>query len=164
MGLYFGGFMTLLIGLVVLACAVWVLFDSHKKGARNPAGWAVFVAVIWIIALPYYLYKRNKLEPAEQAPSPSNRWIGLAVVVVLVGGMTFNTMRQEALPACDAPEVVEVLGKLLNGMAVSNPAQRPDSEEFGAARLCNATVAERIQPYRVTWYSNDKVQFIVNLE
>ncbi|WP_139835237.1 hypothetical protein [Aeromonas hydrophila] len=156
--------MTLLIGFVVLACAVWVLFDSHKKGARNPAGWAVFVAVIWIIALPYYLYKRNKLEPAAQEPAPSNRWIGLAVVVVLVGGMTFNTMRQEALPACDAPEVVEVLGKLLNGMAVSNPAQRPDSEEFGAARLCNATVAERIQPYRVTWYSNDKVQFIVNLE
>ncbi|KIQ84357.1 hypothetical protein [Aeromonas sp. L_1B5_3] len=156
--------MTLFIGLVVLACAVWVLFDSHKKGARNPAGWAVFVAVIWIIALPYYLYKRNKLEPAAQAPAPRNRWIGLAVVVVLVGGMTFNTMRQEALPACDAPEVVEVLGKLLNGMAVSNPAQRPDSEEFGAARLCNATVAERIQPYRVTWYSDDNVQFIVNLE
>ncbi|MFQ1878598.1 hypothetical protein ACK36J_14345 [Aeromonas veronii] len=156
--------MTLLIGLVVLACAVWVLFDSHKKGARNPAGWAVFVAVIWFVALPYYLYKRNKLEPAAQAPAPSNRWIGLAVVVVLVGGMTFNTLRQEALPACDAPEVVEVLGKLLNGMAVSNPAQRPDSEEFGAARLCNATVVERIQPYRVTWYSNDKVQFIVNLE
>ncbi|MFQ2250970.1 hypothetical protein ACK32K_20530 [Aeromonas dhakensis] len=156
--------MTLFIGLVVLACAVWVLFDSHKKGARNPAGWAVFVAVIWFIALPYYLYKRNKLEPAAQAPAPSNRWIGLAVVVVLVGGMTFNTMRQEALPACDAPEVVEVLGKLLNGMVISNPAQRPDSDEFGAARLCNATVTERIQPYRVTWYSNDKVQFIVNLE
>lgn len=156
--------MTLLIGLVVLACAVWVLFDSHKKGARNPAGWAVFVAVIWIIAFPFYLYKRNKLEPAIQAPAPSNRWIGLAVVVVLVGGMTFNSMRQEALPACDAPEVVEVLGKLLNGMVISNPAQRPDSDEFGAARLCNATVAERIQPYRVTWYSNDKVQFIVNLE
>ncbi|MGU5697913.1 hypothetical protein ACV1D9_12190 [Aeromonas allosaccharophila] len=156
--------MTLLIGLVVLACAVWVLFDSHKKGARNPAGWAVFVAVIWIIALPYYLYKRNKLEPATQEPAPSNRWIGLAIVVVLVGGMTFNTLRQEALPACEAPEVVEVLGKLLNGMAVSNPAQRPESEEFGAVRLCNATVADRILPYRVTWYSDDKVQFVVNLE
>lgn len=156
--------MTLLIGLVVLACSVWVLFDSHKKGARNPAGWAVFVAVIWFVALPYYLYKRNKLEPAAQASAPSNRWIGLTVVVVLVGGMTFNTMRHEALPACDAPEVVEVLGKLLNGMAVTNPAQRPESEEYGMVRLCNATVAERIQPYRVTWYSNDKIQFIVNLE
>lgn len=156
--------MSLLIGLVVLACAVWVLFDSHKKGALNPAGWAVFVAMIWFVALPYYLYKRNKLEPAVQAPAPSNRWIGLAVVVVLIGCMTFKTLRKEALPACDAPEVVEVLGKLLNGMAVSNPAQRPESEEYGIVRLCNATVAERIQPYRVTWYSNDKVQFVVNME
>ncbi|MGY4028259.1 hypothetical protein ACW5WQ_20295 [Aeromonas rivuli] len=156
--------MTLLIGLVVLACAVWVLFDSYKKGARNPAGWAVFVAVIWFIALPYYLYKRNKLEPAEQQPAASNRWIGLVAVVVLVGGFTFNTMNKEALPACDTPEVVEVLSKLLNGMVIANPAQRPESEDFGAVRLCNATVAERIQPYRVSWYSNDKVQFIVHLE
>lgn len=161
--------MTLLIGLVVLACAVWVLFDSHKKGARNPAGWAVFVAVIWFVALPYYLYKRNKLEPAEQAPSPANRWWGLTVVIAIVGWFTvFGDSAEQreanALPACDAPEVVEVLGKLLNGMAVTNPAQRPESEEYGIVRLCNVTVAERIQPYRVTWYSNDKVQFIVNLE
>ena len=106
--------MTLLIGLVVLACAVWVLFDSHKKGARNPAGWAVFVAVIWIIALPYYLYKRNKLAPADKAPAPSNRWVGLVLVVVLVGATTFNAMRQEALPACASPEVTEVLGRLLS--------------------------------------------------
>ncbi|MEG0010380.1 MAG: hypothetical protein RR721_20230 [Aeromonas sp.] len=156
--------MTLLIGLVVMACAIWVLFDSHKKGAKNPAGWAVFVAVIWIIALPFYLYKRNKLEPAEQAPAASNRWIGLAIVVVLVGGTTFNTMSKESLPACEDPEVVKVLGKLLNGMTVSNPAQRPESEDFGAIRQCNATVAEHIQPYRISWYSNDKVQFIVHLE
>lgn len=161
--------MTLLIGLLVLACAVWVLFDSHKKGARNPAGWAVFVAVIWFVALPYYLYKRNKLEPAEQAPSPANRWWGLAVVIVIVGWITaindFDDRRKaDALPACDAPEVVEVLGKLLNGMAVTNPAQRPESEEYGIVRLCNATVADRILPYRVTWYSNDKDQFVVNLE
>ena len=157
--------MSLLIGLVVLACAVWVLFDSHKKGARNPAGWAVFVAVIWFVALPYYLYKRNKLEPAEQAPEPENRWIGLLIVVVIAAWLiAYNNMNSGKLPACDSPEVVEVLGKLLNGMAVTNPAQRPESEEYGMVRLCNATVADRIQPYRVTWYSNDKVQFIVNLE
>lgn len=156
--------MTLIICLVVLASAIWVLFDSHKKGARNPAGWAVFVAVIWIVALPFYLYKRNKLEPAAQAPAPSNRWIGLAIVLVLVGGMTFNTVSKEALPDCAAPEVVDVLSKLLNGMDVTSPAQRPESEEFGAERLCNAMVAERIQPYRISWYSNDKVQFIVHLE
>lgn len=116
--------MTLLIGLVVLACAVWVLFDSHKKGARNPAGWAVFVAVIWFVGLPYYLYKRNKLEPAEQPPSPSNRWWGLAMVITIVLWITvlndFDDRRKaDALPACEAPEVVEVLGKLLNRMAVS---------------------------------------------
>ena len=156
--------MTLLIGLVVLACAVWVLFDSHKKGARNPAGWAVFVAVLWIIALPFYLYKRNKLAPAEQVPAASNRWIGLTVVVLIVGGMTYNAMSKDALPACDAPEVMQVLGKLLNGAAVANPAQRPESEEFGAMRLCNATVAERILPYRITWYTDERLQFIVNIE
>lgn len=161
--------MTWVIGLVVLVSAVWVLFDSHKKGARNPAGWAVFVAFIWFIALPYYLYKRNKLEPVERDPDPVNRLIGLVTVIVLVGGITVlnyweSSVKQGVLPACDAPEVVDVLGELLNGMAISNPAQRPESEDYGAARLCNSIVADRIQQYRLTWYSNDKVQFIVNLE
>lgn len=156
--------MTLLIGLVVLASAVWVLFDSHRKGARNPAGWAVFVAVIWFIAFPFYLYKRNKLAPADKAPAPSNRWVGLVLVVVLVSATTFNAMRQEALPACASPEVTEVLGRLMPGMAITNPAQRLESADFGDVRQCNATVADRIQPYRVTWYSSDKDQIIVTLE
>ncbi|MNC64994.1 hypothetical protein D3C75_1152380 [compost metagenome] len=59
---------------------------------------------------------------------------------------------------------MQVLGKLLNGATVANPAQRPESEEFGAMRLCNATVAERILPYRITWYSDERLQFIVNIE
>ena len=55
MGLYFEGVMTLLIGLSGCwpvrsgCCSV-----SRKKGP-NPAGWAVFVAVIWFIAFPFYL-------------------------------------------------------------------------------------------------------------
>lgn len=122
---------------------------------------------IFFIARPYYLYKRNKLEPDEC--DPVNRLICLVTVIVLVGGITIlnyleTSIKQSVLPACDAPEVVEVLGKLLNGMAVSNPAQRPESEDDGDVRLCNSIVAGRIQQYRLTWYSNDKVQLIVNLE
>ena len=50
--------MALLIGLVVLACAVWVLFFHTRRGPQS-SWWAVFVAVIWFIAFPFYLYKRK---------------------------------------------------------------------------------------------------------
>ena len=48
---------------------------------------------------------------------------------------------EEALPACSSAEVTEVLGHLLPGMAITNPAQRMESADFGDVRQCNATVA-----------------------
>jgi hypothetical protein len=158
--------LSLLIGLFILSCSVWVLFDSHKKGARNPAGWAFFVALFWIGAFPLYLYKRNKIVPIdeEHAPSPSNRWIGLIASVLLIGGFMVKNVIADSVPACDAPEVVQVLSGLLNGMTIGNPVQRPESDQFGDVRLCNSTIAGRIIPYNVRWYSNDRDQFSVSVE
>lgn len=158
--------MSYLMALVVFVSAVWALFDSHKKGARNPAGWAMFVSLFWILTFPYYLYKRRKIVPVDQdqAPSASNRWVGLVISAALCFGPAVYAEVKSALPHCDDPEVVRVLGKMLNGMEISYPAQRPESAEWGSLRLCNATVAGHIQSYNVRWYSDAKDQFIVHLE
>ena len=99
MGLYFGGVKTLLIGLVVLACAVWVLFDSQRRGPQS--SWAGGVRggdPVHRVPVPTST-SATSWHLLTKAPAPSNRWVGLALQGGTGGATTFNAMRREALLA-----------------------------------------------------------------
>ncbi|SDP29240.1 MATE family efflux transporter [Desulforhopalus singaporensis] len=61
-----------LMVLVVVASAIWVYFDAKSIGAERglsngflnmgPIGWAMCVAILWIICFPLYLFKRSDIK------------------------------------------------------------------------------------------------------
>lgn len=60
--------------LLLIASATWVMVDAFaykKKWGEGPAKghpvlWFIAVFALWLIAFPFYLYKRSK--PPESAP------------------------------------------------------------------------------------------------
>ena len=58
-----------IFGLVVIVSSIWVFIDARKIGVRkglvtgianlSPAGWLVANLLIWIVAFPLYLAKRE---------------------------------------------------------------------------------------------------------
>lgn len=75
-----GGIAAILYGvwapfLIVLALAVAVYKDAQDIGAgihvndnTRPGEWAIVVALFWILAYPYYLYKRKTIFELNQLP------------------------------------------------------------------------------------------------
>jgi hypothetical protein len=59
-----------LTGLIVLGTSVWMLIDATRLGVRKgmikgffnmgPAGWFLSSLVLWIVAFPAYLVKRDE--------------------------------------------------------------------------------------------------------
>lgn len=62
----------------------WVLFDAHEIGASSdldtgavrlgPIGWLVLMLVIWLVALPLYIAKRNTIREAALAQPKPSKW------------------------------------------------------------------------------------------
>lgn len=65
-----------LILIVVIASSIWVYFDAKGIGARKglvsgladlgPGGWFAATLLLWIIAFPIYLAKRDQIRAAAQ--------------------------------------------------------------------------------------------------
>lgn len=65
-----------IMGLVVLASAIWMAVDSSQLGydkrdirgiaAMGPAGWFFCGLLLWIVAFPLYLVKRGELKAAGE--------------------------------------------------------------------------------------------------
>ncbi len=63
-----------IIVLLVVGSAIWVYFDAKNIGASRekrggflamgPVGWALCVALLWIIAFPLYLFQRSGIKAA----------------------------------------------------------------------------------------------------
>lgn len=63
-----------IIFLLVVGSAIWVYFDAMKIGASRdkrggflamgPVGWALCVALLWIVAFPLYLFQRSGIKAA----------------------------------------------------------------------------------------------------
>jgi len=78
-----------LMWIAVLGSAAWVFYDANSNGIQRgqnsgffdmgPVGWSICTALIWIIAFPAYLIKRNdliaaanvKLQPFPPGDKPS---------------------------------------------------------------------------------------------
>lgn len=118
---------------VVIACGIWVLFDTrkHKIGKTEGGGlfnmsapqWGVATVALWIVGFPAYVIKRRSLieRAASQPVEPGSLGTDLAklagtaaLLVVLFGGWSVPAKPAE-LPACGGPEV----GKLLEQIAAN---------------------------------------------
>lgn len=70
--------MTQLIFLVVVGTSIWVFFDAKSIGVKrgqikgiadmNPFGWLLSCLLLWIVAFPIYLSKRNEFKRISQQP------------------------------------------------------------------------------------------------
>jgi 4-amino-4-deoxy-L-arabinose transferase-like glycosyltransferase len=62
--------LVLLIGIVA---SVWVFFDAPEHGLSR--SWALGVFLLWIVALPWYMVRRNHPASWEQPARPvTGRW------------------------------------------------------------------------------------------
>ena len=91
--------------LIIANSAVWVYFDasrlrdSHHTGVGPlgvpPQTWAAMTFLLWPLAFPYYLSKRQEVELLEERPGPPPRFVtegltALAVIVGLIGFIIFG--------------------------------------------------------------------------
>jgi hypothetical protein len=66
-----------IFGLVVIATSIWVFIDARKIGVRkelvtgmanlSPVGWLLASLLIWVVAFPLYLAKRETLRARATA-------------------------------------------------------------------------------------------------
>lgn len=61
-----------LLGLV-LASAVWVAFDGHRKRVPRPWIWFLAVWLFWLVSFPWYLKRRQHPDRPCVLDSPRNR-------------------------------------------------------------------------------------------
>jgi hypothetical protein len=68
----------LMVLLAVVGTSIWVLVDAYKIGARpgliggvcdlSPGAWFLCCLLLWIVAFPLYLGKRQEIMDAAQDP------------------------------------------------------------------------------------------------
>jgi hypothetical protein len=125
----------LLVAVVVTVSAVWVYLDATKNGIGkqvdgsgffnlSAGGWATVTLLLWIIAFPCYLVKREDLIwKAKKSPVVVSGRAWKALVLLAVGGyfivgQAFFALSGEAVPAASS--------------GAGNTADGPISYERGA--------------------------------
>ncbi|WP_405424353.1 hypothetical protein [Pantoea stewartii] len=160
----------LIICTLIFAAAVYVYRDARKHNIELASRWGVGVAVVWILVLPLYLFKRKKLiKEAQQDASDtdlsgnekSKSPIAIFSLMFICSFLVFFVgFFKGDLPGCSSPEVTDVVSKLLHTRDFSNQAQG-SYEKISEIRHCNLTMNGNVYSYTVTWYSEDKDNFLV---
>jgi hypothetical protein len=115
--------MGLFITFAVVWSAVWVYNDATKNqighGGDSAGKWAAATLIIWILAFPYYLFKRNGLIVlAKNQPMtyPNRKPVlaGLSVFAIVVSYMSLTGAKQQGLPGCDDTEVTQIAKQIIS--------------------------------------------------
>lgn len=85
--------------VVIIICAFWVFFDAinHRIGPYrvevngkikikgiSPIFWGILTLAFFIIAFPYYLFRRKTLiENAKDAPVNTDKSLGIIILIIL---------------------------------------------------------------------------------
>lgn len=94
------------VWIVVIVSSIWVYFDARSIGARKdlvpgffnlgPLGWALCCLLIWIIAFPAYLIKRDTIKQAANGDESGQTYttskqsgVNTAAKFIAVGWTTF---------------------------------------------------------------------------
>ena len=70
-----------LVFLIIVGTSLWVAYDAEKKGAKSgrlgggffdmgPIGWLFACLLLWIVAFPAYLVKREEIEKSSSKICP----------------------------------------------------------------------------------------------
>lgn len=87
-----------LIALILIGSSTWVYWDASGKGiGKQPSkkhffnlsagGWGASVLLVWVIALPAYLLKREGLITEAEANPISVKYRGIKAVVLALTGL-----------------------------------------------------------------------------
>ena len=183
--------MGLFISFVVVWSAVWVYNDATKNqighGGNSAGKWAAATLLIWVIALPYYLFKRNSLIALakNQPMTYSNRkpvLAGLSVFAILVSYFSFAGTKQQGLPSCDQAEVTQTakqgitdnISRKLASLkvkpeikALTNIVEQGYDESAGV-RVCRGKLLSSVGTnsliYTVKWQDKAKGLFFVETQ
>ena len=153
--------MSFYIAILVFVGSLWVFGDATKKGARTPHGWALLSVLLFPIGFPLWLYKRRGMEPSSEQKTVSP-WIMIPLMLAICFWQPIQFFRDGSLAKCDAADVTAVLEKMV-GTSVSHQSQRK-YDAWQEVRSCSAVVNGFVAHYNVSWYSDAKDQFVVNLE
>jgi hypothetical protein len=174
-----------IIALVVVGSAIWVYLDAtnHKIGGDFPAGaWAAFVLLLWIIGFPAYLIKRGALlEQAKEHPAEVKNRAPVLVVLGALGavviGINLVSYSTGSLPACDAPQVVELAKagakqsavfkvsgiQVISVVHAREMVYNPDTEKRTCQAQMETNVGEQPLVYSIEWQDKDKGEFWVRV-
>lgn len=163
-----------LIVLVIVGSSLWVYHDAtSNKIGKQPSGaglfnmsagaWAVVTLLLWIVAFPAYLIKRNALvEKAKEQPvEASGRGIKLVVIAAIGGLWVFGTI------AANNPHTWAAIGGSSPILAEVSGVWRAESDgSMITLDLANENKSLSLgsQPIPVTIDSVDTANDIVNLE
>jgi hypothetical protein len=139
--------------------------DKTSEGKRRygPWNWGGFILVLWIIGFPAYLYQRSRYG-ARNLLLPA-----VVVSVLLLAAISFGS---PALPAVDAPEVIQaaerairespaikVSGGLLGPITISNPGEisyeKTQQRRVARAEL-KTNLGSEVIYYTVEWQNRSK--------
>jgi len=178
--------LNVVIVAIIVGTAIWVYLDATKNkiGKVKEAGgmfnmsagaWSVVTLLLWIIGFPAYLIKRGALiERAKENPIEVKGRGGKTAVLSIIGGLWVLLVLaghfSGSLPACDAPEVVDLatssikdapLVKLsgLDVKGISMPAEA-SYDASTETRVCRAqlthSLGNELINYSVQWHDKAK--------
>lgn len=164
--------MDLLFFLVVLATSVWVLVDAKKlnikkgqaKGLANMGPWSWFVVclVLWVIAFPYYLYKRPSLKRLNENSDQNNvldeeekpkggLWgkISLGFIACIAILFLVLSLGTQGIPMCNEAHAKDMVMEAINNSPKAKTyniealelyeVEEQEFNEEGNSRICSAT-------------------------
>ena len=75
----------LMINALQPVAAVWVFWDARRKLIRKPLRWALGCIILWVVMLPWYLVRRQKLNaPSPFVESESGPFIKVMLLLIFI--------------------------------------------------------------------------------
>ncbi len=144
--------MDMLIFLLVIGTSVWVLFDAKALGVKKgqisgianmgPTAWFFGCLLLWIVAFPLYLTKRDDFKRANGQDAGKGRiktQAGWVVVLIVIGIFIFqlkNLVSPASAPACADNETRQLVTSIFMKEAKTQVRQ---NSEITAGRKVSDT-------------------------
>lgn len=173
-----------IIPIVIIASSCWVLFDAkaHKLGSvesntPSPFKMTLGCLFVWIVCLPYYLFKRNSfIEKAQKSPNveavTNGQKIILTLAAIFILGLTYKDYIGGDVSTCDSTEVIQ----LVKDITKDNYGDGYTFSDFGQAsydvstesRYCRVAWEldgqQGIIDFTVNWFNDKKENIYVNFQ
>ena len=180
-----------ILPIIVTLSSLWVYVDASKnKIGNSPNGgllniggagwWGVLCLLLWIIAFPLYLMKRNKLIALAKAhPSePTNRNLKIGVFsIIAIVSIWWNIWGvKPSLPDCNDPQAVDTLKSAIidtpvykmlgvDEIQIADISERPSTTSD--KRICRASLhlgsnyGSQVIYYSIDWQNKETGEFWV---